>query len=335
MTDAAERAARVRRSVGLFRRADRGLLRVAGGDRVRWLDGMLSNDVRHLAPWPDRSGCYALLLSPKGRILADLHVLQRADAFWLELPADALDRVRGALERHVIADDVSLADESAGWARLALEGPDAPALLERAIGAPLELAADGGRDVRVAGRELVVAAWGVTPGGLQLFVPRGGGDALAGALRAAAHGELVAGDDETLEVLRVEAGLPVLGRELDDEVFPAEAGLVARAVSLTKGCYTGQEIVARLHSRGQVNHLLVGLRCGDAPPPAPATPLEDESGRAVGEVTSACRSATEGAIALGFVRRELAEPGTRLRVGSATALVSELPFVSATAEARA
>jgi aminomethyltransferase len=312
--------------VGLFRRADRALLCVAGADRVRWLDGMLSNDVRSLAVGPERSGCYALLLSPKGRIQADLHVLQRGDFFWLELAADALARVRGQLERYVIADDVSLADETPHWARLALEGPGARAVLERAAGAPGIAAADCGLDLRLGGVPVVVAAWGETATGLQLFVPRESGERVADALRTAADGELVEGDAETLEVLRIEAGRPRLGAELDDEVFPAEAGLVPRAVSLTKGCYTGQEIVARLESRGRVNHRLVGLRCADPEPPAPGTALEDEAGKRVGEVTSACVSPAAGAIALGFVRLPQDAPGTSLRAGARRVEVTALPF---------
>jgi len=331
---AAERAARVRRSAGLFQRTDRGLLRVAGADRVRWLDGMLSNDVRSLAVGPERSGCYALLLSPKGRILADLHVLQRGDAYWLELAGDALERVRARLERYVIADDVTLSDETPAWARLALEGPDARAIFERASGAPLRLAAECCDERQLAGADLVVAGWGESACALQLFVPCGREREVADALRAAAPSGLVDGDDETLEVLRIEAGIPRLGAELDDEVFPAEVGLVARAVSLSKGCYTGQEIVARLESRGQVNHRLVGLRCAEASPPSPGTPLFDEAAKKVGEVTSACRSEVAGAIALGFVRLPLAAPGTALRAGSQRVEVATLPFVPSQGAAR-
>jgi folate-binding protein YgfZ len=319
----------MRRAAGLFQRPDRGLLGVAGGDRVRWLDGMLSNDVRDLAVGPQRSGCYALLLSPKGRILADLHVLERGDRFWLELPADALPRVRAQLERYVIADDVALGDETADWARLTVEGPDARTILARASGARPAVAADCWQELRVAGAALAVGAWGETGGGLQLFVPAGAEREVADALRAAAPGELVEGDAETLEVLRIEAGRPRLGAELDEEVFPAEAGLVPRAVSLSKGCYTGQEIVARLESRARVNHRLVGLRCADPSPPAPGTALADEAGKRVGEVTSSCLSRAAGAIALGFVRLPLDTPGTRLRAGSQPMEVVPLPFVPA------
>jgi folate-binding protein YgfZ len=328
VTSAAESAARVRQSVGLFAPTDRGLLAVTGGDRVRWLEGMLSNRVGSLAEGPERSGCYALLLSPKGRIVADLHVLLRDEGFWLELEAAAVAEVRARLERYVIADDVAIADATPDWARLALVGPAAQDLLGGATGAPVTLGEDACAQVTLAGAEVVVAAFGAT--GLpsfQLFVPPGEVERAADSLRRAASDALVEGDAAALEVLRIEAGLPRLGAELDEEVFPAEARLVERAVSLEKGCYTGQEIVARLHSRGQVNHLLVGLRCEDSGPPAPDTPLRDEREKAVGEVTSACVSATEGAIALAYVRRELAEPGTALWAGTRRVRVAPLPFV--------
>jgi folate-binding protein YgfZ len=138
----------------------------------------------------------------------------------------------------------------------------------------------------------------------------------------------VEGDRDTLEILRIEAGIPRLGAELDEDVFPAEAGLVARAVSLTKGCFTGQEIVARLESRGQVNHRLVGLRFEGTAAPTPGEGLDDGDGKRVGEVTSGCVSPGAGAIGLGYVRRTLALAGTALRAGSRSVEVADLPLVA-------
>ena len=331
---AAQRAAEVRLSAGLFALRGRGLLRVEGTDRVRWLDGMLSNEIANLVDGSERSGCYALLLSPKARILADLHVLRRGEALWLELSGAALESVRAHLERYVVADDVTLSDVTAEWARFALEGPRARAILEAATGGSLALAAESCTDLRLAGTQILVAAYGWSGGaGYQLFVPVAQAEDAVAALRKAGGAQLVEADEETLEVLRIEAGIPRLGAELDEDVLPAEAGLVARAVSLTKGCFTGQEIVARLESRGQVNHLLVGLGCDDASPPTPETPLVDQDGKRVGEVTSACVSASAGAIALAYVRRPFAVAGCELRAGSQRVRVAELPFVPLVAEA--
>ena len=326
---AAERAVAVRRSAGLFALPDRGLLQVEGADRVRWLDGMLSNHVGALAPGPDHSGCHALLLTPTARILADPHVLHRGEAFWLELCSDAAESTRVHLERYVIADDVTLQDVSNLWARFSLEGPMAAGLLERVTGTPLRLAPNACADLRIGSVAAVVAAYGFSGApGFQLFVPSALGADVAESLHAEGGASLVEGDAATLEILRIESGIPRLGAELDEDVLPAEAGLIASAVSLTKGCYTGQEIVARLESRGQVAHRLVGLRCEGQTPPAPDTPLEDESGKRVGEVTSACLSAVAGPIALGYVRRPFDTPGTALRAGSQQAWVAELPFVA-------
>jgi folate-binding protein YgfZ len=323
---AVEQAAAVRRTAGLFRLSRRGLLSVEGKDRLRWLDGMITNDVAALEAGSQHSGCYAALLTRKGRIVADLHVLLRPAAYWLETSAEAVEPVRATLERFIVADDVVLRDASAELERLALEGPAAPAILEGALGAPLALAPEACAEVELDGVKLLVAAFGWSgAAGYQLLAPAGTADAITASLErvGAAHGLLRAGE-EALEILRIEAGIPRLGSELDEDVLPAEARL-ERAISTTKGCYTGQEIVARLASRGQVNHLLVGLRCaGERPPPVGAE-LHAE-GRRVGEVTSACLSPAAGVIALGYLRRPLAAPGTRVELEGGEALVSELPF---------
>lgn len=333
IADAAERAVAVRRSAGLFALPERGLLQVEGTDRVRWLDGMLSNHVATLAPGPDHSGCHALILTPTARILADPHVLLRGETFWLELAGAAAESIRVHLERYVIADDVTLQDVSNHWARFSLDGPMAAGLLERVTGTPLRLAPNACADVRIGSVAAVVAAYGFSGApGFQLFVPSALAADVAGSLHAEGGASLVEGDAATLEILRIESGIPRLGAELDEDVLPAEAGLIASAVSLTKGCYTGQEIVARLESRGQVAHRLVGLRCEGETPPAPDTALEDESGKRVGEVTSACLSAVAGPIALGYVRRAFDTPGSALRAGPQQVWVAELPFVAAVLE---
>ena len=323
----AERADAVRHSVGVFPELRRGVLRVTGGDRLRWLNGMISADVAAIAEDGERSGGYALLLSPKGRILADLHVVAREDCFWLETDAFQLSSLLTRLDRYVIADDVLLSDISAEFARIGLEGPDAPALLESLVGRTLEIAPDAYLEAEVAGVSLVIGAWGWSGApAFQLFVPVTQQAPVLAALEAA--GDCVRGDAATLEVLRVEAGVPQMGAELDDEVFPAEAGLLPRAVSLTKGCYTGQEIVARLDSRGHVNHRLVGLRFDGDAPPEPDAELALEDGKVVGEVTSSCLSSL-GPIGLGYTRLPHDEPGSLLRCGSQTARVAALPLVSA------
>ena len=316
-----EQAAAARRFAGLFRLEDRGLLRIEGADRVRWLDGMLSNDVASLEPGPARSGSHALLLTRQGRIVADPHVLLRDESIWLELSRAAVAHTRETLERFVIADDVALHDASQEIERIALEGPGAAGLVLP------ELAADACTEVELAGTRVVVAAFALAgSGGRQILAPTGSADAVAAALlRAGSAQGLMEGGAEALEILRIEAGLPRLGAELDEEVLPAEARLEA-VVSTTKGCYTGQEVVARMASRGRVAHLLVGLAFAEGPPPQPGERVR-EADREVGEVTSSCVSPVAGPIALGFVRSAHAEPGTKLRVGDREARVAALPFV--------
>lgn len=321
-----QQAAAVRRGAGLFALPHRGVVEVEGRDARRWLNGMISNDVSGLEPDGERSGCYAALLTRIGRIVADLHVLARPAGFWLELERSAASDVVGRLAKYVIADDVRLADRSDAWLRLALEGPDAPDLLGRAsAGALPALGPESGCSLEIAGVACVAAAWSWSgEAGYQLFVPPSGGAAVTEALAAAGGpGGLVRGTPEALEVLRVEAGVPRLGFELGEDVLPPEARL-EHAVSTTKGCYTGQEVIARIRSRGAVAHLLVGLAC-EGEPPARGSAVEVE-GRAVGEVTSAVRSPVAGAIALAFVRRACAEPGQEVRVGGRPARVAVLPF---------
>jgi folate-binding protein YgfZ len=318
-----EQAAAVRRGAGLFRLDQRALLEVSGADRSRWLDGMLSNEVRSLGP--ERSGCAALALTRTGRVVADLHVLWRPEALWLELDAAAAGPTRGHLEKFIIADAVRLEDRSSVHARLALEGPAAAALLG-ALGAAPPPPADACLELELAGVPLLLAAWGWSgEPAFQLFAPRARGGALAEALlQAGAAGGLVEAGAEALEILRIEAGVPRYGAELDESVLPDEARLGA-AVSTRKGCYTGQEVVARLRSQGQPSHFLVGLRAeGDAPLAAGSEIRLGDT--RVGEVTSACVSPAAGSIALGFVRRPHQEPGTRVLAGGCPARVAALPF---------
>jgi aminomethyltransferase len=284
---------------------------------------MLTADVGALAAGEGR---YALMLSPTGRILADFQVIERGDCFWLDTGADRADAALARLTRYVIADDVTLADASDRFARIGIEGRAAPELVAELLGSAPAIARDGCADAFLAGQPVAIAAfgWSGEPA-YQMFAPAAARPAVLAAIARAGGDALVAGDAAVLDVLRIEAGIPRMGAELGEDVLPAEAGLVERAVSLTKGCYTGQEIVARLHSRGHVNHRLVGLSfAGEAPPQR--GPLAAEDGKPVGEITSACVSAA-GAVGLGFVRLPHDEIGTELRAGSRRVRVVALPHV--------
>jgi len=330
---------RVRAGAGLFDFPGRGVLAVRGVDRTRWLNGMISNDVAGLEPGPRASGCYAALLTPKGRIVADLHVLLRPEELWLELPQSAIPTVRERLAKLIIADDVELSDRSSQIRRLGIEGPQTLSLVGEVLSpahkaAAAALSPNACAEVRIAGAEVVLCAFGFSgEPALQLFIPGAVGTlhAVRDALLAAgASHALVAADDPVLEILRVEAGIPRLHAELSEEVLPTEARL-ERAISYTKGCYTGQEIIARLRSRGQVAHLLVGIAAsaGTALRPGDRVSI---SGELVGEITSAVVSPRAGPIGLAFLRRSFAAPGTEVAVGAGHARVVALPFVSPASE---
>ena len=330
---ASEQAAAVRRTAGLFILKQRGLIEVAGGDATRWLNGMLSNDILALEAAGVGAGCYALLLNHRAGILADVCVLRREQSYWLELELEFLPGVVEHLHKYIVADDVTLVDRSSEWARFALEGPAAPEILAIAAGCGLAAlpAARAAMDIAVPGSEVgaVAAAWGWSgEAAYQFFVPAVQGQAFPEWLRSSAGSTpLVEADEAVLEILRIEAGVPRLGWELDEKVLPDEA-LLDEAISDTKGCYTGQEIVARLRSRGQVNHLLVGLRFVDADaPPVVGAELFDDA-RRVGEVTSVVHSATAGWVGLGFVRRTYAQAGTALTAAGAPVRVESLPLVT-------
>jgi folate-binding protein YgfZ len=330
---AAERAAAVRKGVGIFHLSERGLIEVGGGDRVRWLDGMLSNDVAGLRVGGEHSGCYATTLTAKGRIVADLHVLVRDGTFWLETAAAAVTRLLEHLERHLIADDVQLRDIGSSVDRLAVEGPLAGQLLERAAAAPLDLAADCCKVLRIGEIEVVAARYGWSGElGFQLLVPAGSGEAVAAEIQAAgSESESIEMGEKTLEVLRIEAGIPRFGAEIDETVLPAEARL-GRAVAQSKGCYVGQEVVARMEAAGRVSHLLVGLAMDEGPILEPGSEISAD-GKRVGEVTSSCRSALAGSIALGFVRAVHSATGTELCAGDRPVCVAALPFAGPGASA--
>ena len=309
----------VREDAGLFRLPERGVLEVLGADRVRWLDGMISADVKALAP---PGGAPGLLLTRQGRIVADLHVLARSDSLWLDLEAAALPAVSQRLAGYVIADDVTLRDRRGDLARLAVEGPRASARLA-AAGADLgDLAPGAWREIALAEAAVTFARFDLSGlGGYQLFVPTGTEEAVARALHESG---IASASSDTLECLRIAAGVPRLGRELDESVLPAEARLEA-AISTRKGCYTGQEVVTRMRTRGRASHLLIGLRFEGETLPAPGAEIHGPSGR-LGQLTSSVRSPDDGAIGLGFVRAEAAEPGTSVRVDGTPARIVALPM---------
>lgn len=302
----------LREECGLLDRSERGKLAVAGADAADYLQGQLTNDIEALEPG---DGLYAALLDRKGHMQSDMRVLRPDEGpdLWLDTEAVALPAVLKHLTMYSIGRDVAVGDVTEERAILSLIGPRSVELAGTA--ALPENACD---ETAVAGIECVAVG---TAEGLDLIAATADAERLRAALLEAGA---VAVSAAAAEILRVEHGVPRFGAEMGSETMPAEAGIVERAVSFTKGCYIGQETVARLHYKGRPNRHLRGLRLS-APTPAGAPLLLGE--KEVGRLGSATVSPAFGPIGLAILRRE-AEPGAELAVGEdgVTAEVVALPF---------
>jgi folate-binding protein YgfZ len=301
----------LREECGLLDRSARGKLLISGPDAAEYLQGQLTNDVEALGPG---DGQYATLLDRKGHMQADMRVLRlAAGEFWLDTESGALEALRRHLEMYKIGRDVEVADLTAERAIVSLLGPRS---VEIAGTAPLP--EHSCERVTVHGVECLAAG---TRHGLDLIADTADASRLREALTGAGA---VAVEPRAADILRIEAGTPRFGAEMSSATMPAEAGIVEDAVSFTKGCYIGQEPVARLHYKGRPNRQLRGLAL--SAPVEAGSPLRLGE-REVGRVGSACVSPAHGPIALAIVRRE-AEPGAELAVGEdeVTARVVDLPF---------
>jgi folate-binding protein YgfZ len=294
---------------GLVDRSERGKLALVGPAAKEFLGGQVTNDVEALVPG---AGCYAAFLTNKGKMLGDLRILDLGSELFVDTERGTLQPLFNLVHRGLIGWDAELEKRTLERGLLSLIGP---AAWEIAGVEPLA-PEHANRAVAVGGVAAVAVATDV---GLDLICDSADAAALAAALGDAGA---VAVDEAAAEIVRVEHGRPRYGIDLDDTVIPQEAGLNDRAVSFTKGCYVGQETVARLHWRGKPNRHLRGLRL--SAPVASGTELR-LGDRVVGAVGTSVISPRLGPIALALVRRE-AEPGAVLDAGDATASVVSLPF---------
>jgi len=322
--------AALRAAAMLADRSARGRMRVSGARAAELITGLVTNDVAALTPG---HGLYAASLNPKGRVIADLRIFALDDHLLIDAPPRAYAGWQAAVRKYVNPRLAPYRDESASLRDIgifglaarrvasALTGIAPEALEELAPYAHVAAELDGGalaHIARVPDLELE---------GYEIFVPVEAHAALW--QRALAAGALPAGL-LAWEIARIEAGRPEWGIDIDESTIPQEANLdQLHAISYTKGCYVGQEVVARVHFRGHVNRHLRGLLCGRGEPPPEKAALLDADGKQVGEVRSSALSPRLGAIALAMVRRE-AEPGTVLRAqwtgGEVAAEVRALPF---------
>jgi tRNA-modifying protein YgfZ len=289
---------------GLVDRSERGKLALTGSEAKDFLHGQVTNDIESLEPG---QGCYAAFLTHKGKMLGDMRVLDLGDELLLDTERAALQELFNMIRRYKLGRDVGLHKRTLEMGLLSMIGPQTDTF-------GLEAEHANRRD-EIAGRPVVLVRTDV---GVDVFVPAEAKDAVIAELG------LPVADEAAAEVVRVERGRPRYGAELDDGVIPQEAGLNERAVSFTKGCYVGQETVARLHYRGRPNRHLRGLRLS-----APASPGDELrlGEKVVGRLGTVVESPVHGPIALALVRRE-AVPGDTVAVadGTVTARIVDLPF---------
>lgn len=302
-----------------FAKLDRSLLAVTGPQRAKFLHNVLTNDVAGLLPGQGRP---AALLDVKGHVVALIRVLVGSEQdIVLELPADRLVRVQDLLEHYRVAAPVRF--RALDGAVFGLWGPDAAAVLER-LGSVPPMNAEAHVFATVEGHVLhLVRASDMPQGGFVIHVPN---EAVSAGVRALLRAGATEGHREELDAFRIEEGLPWYGADVTEANLLHESGLVKTHHSSTKGCYIGQEVIARLEARGgNVNKMLRGLRL--SAPAAPGDLVADEDGKELGRVTTSATSARFGPIAMAYVHRSRFDPGTILQVRNQAATVVALPFV--------
>jgi len=332
----------IREGSALIDRYHRGRVVLRGSDRQSFLQALLTNDIAALKPG---SGCYAALLTPLGRMVTDMNVFETGPATLLDVPFILKDTLVARLDQMIFTEDVQVGDLTDALGCVSVQGPAAALAVGQALlagepgGGSFNLIADLANwsafqnsqvelddEVGILAR---VDEFGLP--GFLIFAPPGRMPALAAAISAA--GAIVP-DAAVLETLRLESGTPLFLVDMTDDTIPLEAGIEARAISSTKGCYPGQEVIVRIRDRGhgKIVRKLVGLTLDGDVEPLPGDKLMVDA-KDVGHVTSAAYSPTLGRpIALGYVHRDHVAPGSRLAVAHGdsrlAATVTALPFVS-------
>ena len=308
---------------GFFERSGRGRLQLTGADRRSYLQGLLTNDILALEAG---TGCYAAMLTPQGRMISDMRVLELGDAILIDLPALTAPAIRTRFEDFIFSEDVAVASVTDSIAQFGVYGPAAAQSLSAALGrlrsgdepasGPPDLdrlGLNGNRRFDLRGTPAIVARsddYGVQ--GFEVFVEAANAPAITEAL---AESGATAVSEAVAEICRIESGRPAFGQDMDEDTIPLEAGIEDRAISQTKGCYVGQEIIIRVLHRGhgRVARKLVKLALdGDAARGDRLFAGERE----VGFLTSFARSPALGPVALGYAHRDFVAPGTALTVNT-------------------
>jgi folate-binding protein YgfZ len=298
---------------------DRAQIALTGSDRVRWLNGMVTNNVRDLAAG---HGVYAFLLNPQGKIQAELYAFNRGEGLVVETGRAQLETVLQIFDRYIIMDDVEVENLKGKFAVIGLAGPKSREVLT-AVGFGQELAPLQFADVKWNGSEAtLVRGDNACAENYELWVPAQDSEAAWQALVSAGAQEV---HEDALEILRIVCGIPKFGQDIRERDLPQETAQ-DRALNFTKGCYIGQEIVERIRSRGAVHRTFVGFEIEGKV--SPGTRIQNE-GKDVGEITSVATVSTDGGervIALGYIRKEFTLPGKELTAGDGKVSVAALPF---------
>lgn len=315
--------------------APRAQIAVAGPDRATYLQGLLTNDIQALTPG---TGCYAAWLTPQGRMLTDMHVLQSEGMILLDVPAGLAPATLARLDQFLFSEDVRIESLEESMTSVWLHGPQAAAVIEAVSGFPVLRSAE-----REGGSRTTLADWpdyhhdtatfdgnpisvaridqlGVP--GCCVFLARTDEERFREA--AIAVGARVV-SPEAIQAARIEAGYPVFGVDMTDDTIPLEAGIENRAISFTKGCFVGQEVVIRVLHRGggRVARRLVGLSLAEAVDPGAKI---SSDAKEIGFITSVAVSPDRGPIALGYVHRDFTAAGTSVTVNGQPATVVALPM---------
>jgi folate-binding protein YgfZ len=298
----------------------RSRLCLTGADRIRFLHGQVTNDIKRLRLG---EGCYAALVTAKGRMQSDLNIYCLADELLLDFEPGLTRTAAERLEKYLVADDVQVVDIASPYGLLSVQGPEAPAIVRSlALSGELPLEAFSFLNTvdPTLGEVCLVKQPRLGTNGFDLFVPVAGLGTVADKLITAARS--LAGcvcGWQALEIARIEAGIPRFGPDIDESNLPQECGIEERAVSYTKGCYIGQEVLNRIHTMGHVNRELCALELADDLKSLPQRGDKlFHDGRVIGSITSVAVSPrTNKRIALGYIRREVNQAGTELTVVTA------------------
>lgn len=318
--DAAAEFAILRSDCAIYDLGWRAKLLITGKDRTRWMNSMVTNNIRDLAV---NSGAYNFLLTPQGKIQADLYVYNRGDYLLVDTDLSQVSKVAEILRKYIIMDKVEIADGSAKLTAIGVTGKHSPAVLQY-----LKLAADVGalQVVDAIVENVDVSLVRMEPDATyEIWVsPAHAREVWNALLRAGGH----AVGARAVELARVADGIPIYGQDIRDRELPQETEQ-SRALNFQKGCYIGQEIVERIRARGQVHRKFTGFRFAGAVPD-PGSKIESD-GKEAGEVTSVAVLPLNGqdcAVGLGYIRREIADAGSAVRVNGTEATVVALPFES-------